>query len=239
MFFAAHNFQMNLEELAKKPHPPIAVQSYFVRGYEEVQKRIRLAESLKLCAVGITVDNVRQVMLGDKPFPGRGPGVSITVREVEKVRKETSLPMFVKGIMCVEDAKLVVEAGADAIVVSNHGGRVVDYSRSPIESLPEIMKVVGHKTIVMVDSGFRRGTDALKALALGAKAIMIGRPIFWGAAAYGANGVAAVITKMTEELRRSMILCGVPSLDELSPEVLIKDPYFSIGPMPSQDPFPF
>ncbi len=137
--------------------------------------------------------------------------------------------MFVKGIMCAEDARLAVDAGADAVVVSNHGGRIVDYSRSTFEVIPEVVKAVGSKAIILADSGFRRGTDVLKALALGATAVLIGRPIFWGVTAFGSNGVHGVLSKLTEELKRSLILCGVPSLDRVSPDILIKDPYFRTG----------
>ncbi|MHB8565495.1 MAG: alpha-hydroxy-acid oxidizing protein [Nitrososphaerales archaeon] len=222
MVFVGSFYELSLEQLARKSHPPLALQLYPRGGLDAVIGRMKQAESLGFVAVGVTVDVVQPSKLGESVVPGRGPGYTLTMKDIERLRKETSLPFFVKGIMCEEDARLAVEAGADVIIVSNHGGRLMDYSRAPLEAIPEIVQAVGNQALVFADSGFRRGTDVLKALALGAKAVLIGRPIFWGVAVGGSDGVAQVITKITEELRRGMVFCGVESLDNISDKILIR-----------------
>lgn len=222
MVFVGGVYRSSLEEIAKMPHPPLALQIYPREGLEAAIEKIKKAESLGFCAIGVTVDPVQQSKVGEMVIPGRGPGYTLTVEDVRKLRGATSLPFFVKGIMCEEDAMLAVEAGADAIVVSNHGGRLADYSRAPIEALPEIVGAVGSKTIILADSGFRRGTDVIKALALGAKAVLLGRPIFWSVAVGGSDGVAQVITKVTDELKRIMVFCGTPTLEKISGNILIR-----------------
>jgi 4-hydroxymandelate oxidase len=134
---------------------------------------------------------------------------SLSTEAIGKIREQTSLPLVLKGIMAVEDALQAMEAGVDAIVVSNHGGRVLDCGQASIEVLPEIVKAVAGKMEVLIDGGFRRGTDVLKALALGARGVLIGRPICWGLAAAGAEGVARVIEMLTSELARVMLLTNI------------------------------
>jgi isopentenyl diphosphate isomerase/L-lactate dehydrogenase-like FMN-dependent dehydrogenase len=129
--------------------------------------------------------------------------------------------LFVKGILCVEDAQLAAEHGADGIFVSNHGGRQLDGLPSPMEVLPAIAAAVGERLAVMVDGGFRRGTDIVKALALGAHGVFVGRPVIWGLAVDGADGVRAVLHELTTELERAMKLCGVRTLDELTADLVI------------------
>ncbi len=223
LLFVSQFYNSSLEDLAKLPHPPMVWQGYLTSSYDDLAKKMRLAERAGFVGVGVTIDGTQPGKIGDRIIPGRGRSNPVMNDDIRKLRMETSLPFFVKGIMTAEDASLAVDAGADIIVISNHGGRIADYSRSPIEVIPEVIKAIGNRAVVITDSGFRRGTDVMKALALGAKAVLIGRPIVWGAAVGGSEGVSAILTKITEELRRSMVICGVPSLDKLSEKVLIRD----------------
>ena len=114
--------------------------------------------------------------------------------------------------------------GADAIVVSNHYGMTMDYLQAPIEALPEIVRAVGDEVEVIVDGQMRRGTDVLKALALGGKGILLGRPILWAALVGGTAGMAHLLRLMTEELRRAMLYTGTKSLATVSRDILILPP---------------
>ncbi len=126
----------------------------------------------------------------------------------------TTLPVVVKGIMTGEDARLCAEHGAKAVIVSNHGARHLDTTFATIEVLPEIVDAVGDSIEVYLDGGIRRGTDILKAVALGARAVLIGRPIFWGLAAAGEEGLRTVLQILLDELRLAMIQCGCPRLED-------------------------
>ncbi|NIP80297.1 MAG: alpha-hydroxy-acid oxidizing protein, partial [Gemmatimonadetes bacterium] len=131
---------------------------------------------------------------------------------VRRLRDLTDRRLLVKGISTAEDAAMCVEHGIDGVVVSNHGGRADDAGVSTIEALPEVVDAVGGRIPVLVDSGFRRGTDVLKAMALGASAVGIGRPYLWGLAAFGQSGVEAVLALLTAEIGVAMQQAGVPSL---------------------------
>ena len=133
---------------------------------------------------------------------------SVTWREIAWLRSLTSLPIVVKGILTAEDANLAVEHGVDGIVVSNHGGRQLDSTLGTLDALPDIVKEVGGRTEVYLDGGIRRGTDVLKALALGAKAVLVGRPILWGLALVGSEGVRAVLEQLRKEFELAMALAG-------------------------------
>jgi isopentenyl diphosphate isomerase/L-lactate dehydrogenase-like FMN-dependent dehydrogenase len=121
----------------------------------------------------------------------------------------------VKGILTAEDAELAVKYGASAIIVSNHGGRQLDGVVSSIEALPEVVAAVDGRCEVYMDGGIRRGTDILKALALGARAVLIGRPVIWGLAVNGQEGVRHVLELLRNELALAMALAGCPSLAEI------------------------
>ena len=127
---------------------------------------------------------------------------------------------MLKGILTSEDAKLAAEAGVDAIVVSNHGGRVEDGVSATITVLPEVVEAVGGRMPVLVDSGFRRGSDIVKALAIGAKAVCIGRPYLWGLGAFGQPGVERVLGILRNETRTAMQQLGAPSLRDLVPAMV-------------------
>ncbi len=132
-----------------------------------------------------------------------------SVRELVEIAK---LPVIIKGILTHEDAERCVETGVSAIIVSNHGGRQLDHVGATIEALPEVVAAVRGRIPVLVDGGFRRGTDILKALALGAKAVCIARPYLYGLAAFGQPGVQRVIELLRTELALDMGLAGVPNL---------------------------
>ena len=125
------------------------------------------------------------------------------------------VPVLVKGILTPEDALLSLEHGASGVIVSNHGGRYLDGAPSTIEVLPEIVAAVAGKAAVLIDSGFRRGTDILKALALGARAVLVGRPPLWGLGAFGEAGVRRVMEILRTELAWAMALAGRPSIASL------------------------
>ena len=135
---------------------------------------------------------------------------------VDRLRKLTKMKLVIKGIDTAEDARLCREHGADAVVVSNHGGRATETLRSTIDSLAEVVDAVGSQFPVLVDGGFRRGTDIYKALALGARAVGIGRPYIFGLTAFGQEGVERVLDILRAELRLTMQQCGTPAIKDIT-----------------------
>src|SRR5580704_8259513 len=140
---------------------------------------------------------------------------------IKRLRDLTKMKMVIKGILAWEDAKTAAETGIDAIIVSNHGGRADESGRSTIESLPEIIAVSGNMP-VLIDSGFRRGTDIVKALCMGAKGVAVGRPYLWGLGAFGQPGVERVLDILRTELMVAMQQIGAPSLKDLKPSMVVK-----------------
>jgi 4-hydroxymandelate oxidase len=141
---------------------------------------------------------------------------AMTWEFVDRLRKATKLKLFIKGIDTQEDARLAVEHGFDGILVSNHGGRSTETLRATIEALPEVVAAVGNRVPVFVDGGVRRGTDAFKALALGAKAVGIGRPFLWGLGAFGQAGVERVLEILQGELKLAMGNCGAQTVASIN-----------------------
>jgi 4-hydroxymandelate oxidase len=139
---------------------------------------------------------------------------------IKRLRDTVKVKLVLKGILAFEDAKLAADAGIDAIVVSNHGGRVEDGVSATIDVLPEIVGAVGGRMPILVDSGFRRGSDIVKALALGAQAVCIGRPYLWGLGAFGQPGVERVLGILRAETRTAMQQLGAPSLKDLTPAMV-------------------
>lgn len=135
---------------------------------------------------------------------------------IKRLRDITTMKLVIKGIVTREDAQLAVEHGADGIIVSNHGGRGEASNRSTIECLPEVVEGAGEKIPVLIDGGFRRGTDIFKAMALGASAICIGRPYLWGLAAFGQPGVEMVLNILRRELQMIMRQAGTTSIEQIS-----------------------
>ncbi|MGB7442470.1 MAG: alpha-hydroxy acid oxidase [Coleofasciculaceae cyanobacterium] len=140
---------------------------------------------------------------------------SLTWKDLEWLRSLTNLPVIVKGILRGDDALRALEYGAKAVVVSNHGGRQLDGAIATIDALPEVAAAVGNRAPVLMDGGIRRGTDVFKALALGAKAVLLGRPILWGLAVGGEAGVRHVLTILRDELDQAMALSGCARLQDI------------------------
>ncbi len=153
-------------------------------------------------------------------FLGVQANPSLSWDDLAALREMTSLPILVKGIQHVEDAREAVRRGLDGIVVSNHGGRQVDGAIASLDALPAIAEAVGDDLAVLFDSGIRGGADALKALALGADAVCLGRPYVWGLALDGQAGVEAVLKMVLGELDLTMALCGLTRPDQIGPELL-------------------
>jgi 4-hydroxymandelate oxidase len=141
-------------------------------------------------------------------------------RDVAWLAQRIRLPLVIKGVLRGDDAAACVDAGAAGIVVSNHGGRQLDGAIASADALPEVIDAVAGRAEVYVDGGLRRGRHVLTALALGARAAMVGRPIIWGLASSGANGVRDVVETLRSELERAMALCGARSLGELGRDLL-------------------
>ena len=140
---------------------------------------------------------------------------NLTWEWMKWVRPQTKLPIVIKGILTAEDARLAVENGVQAIIVSNHGARTLDGMGGTLDALPEVVEAVAGRVPVLVDGGIRRGGDVMKALALGAKAILIGRPFLWGLAAFGQDGVQRVVELLQGELRIALGLSGAGTLNAI------------------------
>ncbi|WIG57957.1 MAG: L-lactate dehydrogenase [Ktedonobacterales bacterium] len=140
---------------------------------------------------------------------------SLTWEALSWLRSITTLPVLVKGVLTGEDAELAIQHGAAGILVSNHGGRQLDGALASIEALPEVVEAVNGRCEVYLDGGIRRGTDVLKALALGARAVLVGRPILWGLGANGEAGARHVLELLRAELELAMALAGRPRLAEI------------------------
>jgi 4-hydroxymandelate oxidase len=145
---------------------------------------------------------------------------SLTWKDIEALRLRSRLPFLVKGILEPADAQRAIDHGLDGIVVSNHGGRQLDCAPATIDALPAIAKVVDGRIAVLLDSGIRRGSDVVKAIALGADAVLIGRPMMWGLALEGQQGVAQVLEMLRDEIERTLALIGCPRLADLGPELV-------------------
>jgi isopentenyl diphosphate isomerase/L-lactate dehydrogenase-like FMN-dependent dehydrogenase len=147
---------------------------------------------------------------------------SLTWDDLREIRKLWPRPLLVKGILRAEDAKLAADCGADGVIVSNHGGRALDSTRAPIEILPEVVEAVGKTATVIVDSGFRRGSDVIKGLALGADAVMMGRATLYGLALAGEAGAARAIEIYRDEIDRVLAMIGCPGIGALDGGFLVK-----------------
>ena len=144
--------------------------------------------------------------------------------DVEQLVRESPLPVIVKGVLTAEAARLAADHGASGVVVSNHGGRQLDAVLSGADALPEVVEAVGERLDVLVDGGIRRGGDVLKALALGARAVMVGRPVAWGLAVGGAEGARKVLEILLSELDTALALAGAPRAAELDQSFLASAP---------------
>ena len=207
---------------------PLVFMAYMNRGKEEVAEYAKTAEDLGFAAVGITMDTVRPVKIGDEvPLSTKDgkprKGHKSTPKDIEWMKQQVSLPVVVKGIMGADDARVAINSGADALVVSNHGGRILDFNRSALEALPEVVDAANGKVPVLLDSGIRSGGDIVKALALGAKAVLTGRPVAWGVGAFGARGVERVYAIFAEEMQRVLTMTGIARVRDVTKAILFRD----------------
>jgi 4-hydroxymandelate oxidase len=160
---------------------------------------------------GLCCENLREPLAGGRFGPPRPIGfwADLAWEHLDWLRGLTTLPIAIKGVAHPADARIAVERGVDAILVSNHGGRQLDGIPAAIDLLPSIAQAVDGRVPLVLDGGVRRGTDIVKALALGATAVAIGRPVIWGLAVDGEAGVARVLALLSDELERALTLCGV------------------------------
>jgi 4-hydroxymandelate oxidase len=232
-----------LEEIAEAGRDvqcPLWFQLYVYEDTSLAEELVHRAEAAGYRALVLTVDLPR---LGNRerdkrnnviipPHPYRAANFAddiasrvdfnakLTWKSLSWLRSLTSLPILIKGVLTAEDALLAVEHGVNGIVVSNHGGRQLDGVMPTIEALPEVVDAVAGRCQVYVDGGIRRGTDVLKALALGARAVLIGRPILWGLAVDGSEGVRDVLEILRAELELAMALSGRPTLASIDRSVV-------------------
>jgi isopentenyl diphosphate isomerase/L-lactate dehydrogenase-like FMN-dependent dehydrogenase len=221
----------SLEDIAREASSPLWFQLY-IHNRESAEELIHRAAAVGCRALVITVDSPRwgrkerAIRSGFRlpphmhkaNFTDKQPvevDTSLTWGALAWLRSLTSLPIVLKGILTAEDAALAVQHGVDGIVVSNHGGRQLDSVPASIEALPEVVEAVDGHCEVYLDGGIRRGTDILKALALGARAVLVGRPILWGLAVNGTEGVHQVLELLRTELELAMVLAGHPRLDSI------------------------
>lgn len=216
------------------------MQLYWMNDREVTRDIVARAEAAGFHAIALTVDaprlgwreqeyrrgdwdtgGVDQVILPNPWPPGLAIDPSITWRSLDWLRGITRLPVVLKGVLSAEDAAIAASEGIPGIVVSNHGGRQVDYAIAPIDALPAIADAVAGSVELYLDSGVRRGTDVLKALALGARAVFVGRPVHWGLATGGEAGVARVLELIGAELSNAMGICGAARIADLRPELLV------------------
>ncbi len=147
---------------------------------------------------------------------------SLSWTDLAQLRAMTSLPIVLKGIQHADDGRLALDHGADRIIVSTHGGRQVDGGRAAIDSLPDVVAAVGGKIEVLMDSGVRGGADIIKALALGASAVCLGRPYAYGLGLAGQQGVSEVIANLIAEFDLTLGLCGLIGVEQIGPEVMVR-----------------
>jgi 4-hydroxymandelate oxidase len=235
----------SVEEVTKERGAPIWYQLYAMNNWEGNLEMIKRAEAAGAEALVFTVDLTagddnretlrRMIKLDERVcadchskenYFSRKPMVSpikdaefepaVTWDYVDKIRASTKMKLLIKGLETAEDAQRCLDHQIDGIIVSNHGGRASETGRGTLECLPEIVNVIKGKIPVLIDGGFRRGTDIFKALALGADAICIGRPYIWGLASFGQEGVEAVLKMLTAEFSMTMRQAGTASLKEIN-----------------------
>lgn len=204
----------NLAELEKQGGNGIAI----IKPWENanVIEKIKLAEKAGAFAIGMDIDACGLITLA---LHGK-PVMPKNVQEIKEIVESTNLPFILKGIMTVDEAKLAVEAGVDAIVVSNHGGRVLDQTPGVADVLQEIAEEVKGKVIILADGGIRSGADILKMLALGADAVLIGRPFVTASFGGKAEGVKAYIHFLKSELKSAMVLTGCKTIKDVNSRIL-------------------
>jgi len=204
----------NLSELEKQGGNGIAIIKPWKN--EDVIAKIKLAEKAGVFAIGMDIDacGLLTLALAGKPVMPK------TVEEIKEIVKSTKLPFILKGIMTTDEALLAVQAGVDAIVVSNHGGRVLDQTPGVADVLKDIAGVVKGKVIILADGGVRSGVDILKMIALGADAVLIGRPFVSASFGGEKEGVKSYIEALKSELKSAMVLTGCKSIKNVNNRIL-------------------
>jgi 4-hydroxymandelate oxidase len=223
-----------IEEVMKAATGPAWFQLYVQRDRGFTRELVQRAESAGCRALCVTVDSpnhgVRnredraKGLLPERPLPNfKGKDYldpSVTWKDIDWLRSFAKTPVLLKGILDPDDAAAAVAAGVDGIIVSNHGGRNLDTAPATIDALPSVVRRVERRIPVLLDGGIRRGTDVLKALSLGADAVLIGRPYLWGLAVAGSAGVTAVLEILRKELSIAMALCGRTSIGAVDASVV-------------------
>jgi 4-hydroxymandelate oxidase len=193
-----------LEEIGAAAKTTLWYQTYLNGDASDVRKDIERGIKAGCRAICLTA--------GGPTAPGSSSAPRPDWRKVDQVIRAASVPVVLKGVMTPADAQAAVDRGLRGIVVSNSG---LAGQPAPMEALASIVDKVGARVPVVIDGGFRRGTDVIKALALGAKAVLLGRPAMWGLAAYGADGVQSVLSMLQTELARTMVNVGMPTISSL------------------------
>jgi isopentenyl diphosphate isomerase/L-lactate dehydrogenase-like FMN-dependent dehydrogenase len=225
-----------VEDVAKEAKGPLLFQLYHFGDRSWVQELLGRVEASGYRAVCLTVDTPvygrreRDLRRGfnprfacntpNPPPPNPDYPKRLTWEDVTWLRSIVSVPLCLKGILTPEDARLAVGAGVQIVWVSNHGGRQLDHTQGTIDVLPEIVDAVAGQAEIMIDGGFARGTDVVKAIALGAKVVAIGRTALWGLAAAGAAGVDRTLQLLREEIATTLALCGQTRTCELRPDLI-------------------
>jgi glycolate oxidase len=233
MNFVSSVTQPSLEDIAASTDHPKIFQLYIRGGLDwcaEIVGRVKKAGYIALC---LTVDTAhysrRERPLLNRWQPpsrrtetGRIFQAMLTWEVADAIKKIAGMPLIIKGIATAEDAKIAVDHGVDVIYVSNHGGRQLDHGRGTIDTLPEIVEAAAGKADIVLDGGVTRGTDIVKALALGAKAVTIGKLQGWGLGAGGKDGLVRVLELLEEEMIVDMALMGVTRVDQITPSYICK-----------------
>lgn len=197
-------------------HGGISMPIFNPYSDEEIIEKIQFANKFKPFAIGLVIDSAGLPHLRQKNISAG----TKTVEQLKTIKSYSESPFVIKGIMTAKSALKAVEAGADAIIVSNHGGRVLPDSPATAEVLPEIVETVKGKTKIIVDGGIRSGIDIFKALALGADAVMICRPVLISWYGAGTEGIEILVKKLKTELADTMYMCGARKLSEISRDMI-------------------
>ncbi len=195
-----------------------------VKPYEDRKKMFQAIEEIQEAGVqwvGIEIDSGQGTKIKDRQMASDCTPLSL--QELKEIRDKVSRPLIFKGVLSREDAIKSIDAGADGILVSNHGAHTLDYLPHPFQVMDDIVRVAQGKTVIMVDGGFRRGSDILKGLAFGASLVGLGRPILYALASYGRDGIKVLIEEITKELERIMSMVGALDPASVSRDVLIED----------------
>jgi 4-hydroxymandelate oxidase len=193
------------------------------RRERDVRQGFHLPEGLRLPNAELAGEGALTEALGDSSLAqhlARTHDSALTAKDITWIKDITGLPVVVKGVVRADDARRAIDHGASAIVVSNHGGRQLDTAIPAIRALPEVVAAVGTRGEVYVDGGVRRGTDVIKAIALGARAVLLGRPVLWGLAVNGEQGVVDLLTLLREEIDLAMALCGCCSVADITADLI-------------------